>query len=76
MHTYVFYHNFGSLDFGKPKFWLAMILVGQKLVANQSGTLFLSCMKIIACDVYLDLFEFLNLNITAWHGNIWQEFNF
>jgi hypothetical protein len=36
MHAYVSCHNFGSLDFGKPKFWLAIILVGQKLVANQS----------------------------------------
>ena len=25
-------------NFGKPRFWYAMILVGQKLIANQSGT--------------------------------------
>jgi hypothetical protein len=36
MHVYVFCPNFGSLDFGKTKFWLAIILIGQKLVANQS----------------------------------------
>ena len=36
MHTYIFYPNFGNLDFGETKFWLAMILVGQKLIANQS----------------------------------------
>jgi len=35
MRTYVFYLNFDSLDFGKSKFWLTIILVGQKLVANQ-----------------------------------------
>jgi len=37
MHVYVFCPNFGSLDFGKLKFWLAIILVEQKLVANQSN---------------------------------------
>jgi hypothetical protein len=26
-----------SLEFGKPRFWLAMILVGQKLAVNQLG---------------------------------------
>ena len=39
MYTYIFCPSFGSLDFGKPKFWLAIVLVGQKLVANQSGLL-------------------------------------
>jgi hypothetical protein len=34
MHTYIFCSNFS-----KSKFWLAMILVGQKLVANQSDLL-------------------------------------
>jgi hypothetical protein len=34
MHAYVFCPNFGSLDFGMPKFWFTIILVGQKLVAN------------------------------------------
>ena len=49
MYSYIFFLTLASPDFGKPKFWLAMILVGQVLEPTLS--LYMELM-VIACNEF------------------------